>query len=227
MSDGLESILQYRMNEMEAKAYKISLMWEQITKQELPDYRHERVGSKGDPRKTSLFRYCYKLVTETKEQIPDNQYKLYVLAQIQMMKVLSNGNMHALVTPAILVGEKAWVRWQIWKNKFERFCKNRQQSEQEKENKFHVVAAIRGSHNFLLDKLGKVNEVTISQAIDDKRLLRWVNTEKISPYYILLCPHIQKRLNGDQSICNFDLDVYKSSITNEIEEEFKKIREEI
>lgn len=222
MSEGLEPILQYRMNEMEAKAFKISLMWEQITRRELPDYLHERIGRKGDPRKTALFKYCYKLVSETKNQIPDNQYKLYVLAQIQMMKVLSNGNMHALVTPAILVGEKAWVRWQIWKKKFDNHCKNRQQIEQEKENKLHVFAAIRSSHEFLLEKLGKVNDVTITQAVEDQRFMRWVNTEKVSPYYLLLC-ETTKRLYGDCSMFNFDIDIYKSSITKEVEQEFEKI----
>jgi hypothetical protein len=223
MGEGLEPILQYRMTDLEAKAYKITLLWEQITRRELPDYLHQRIGRKGDPRKTALFKYCYKLVTETKDQIADNQYKLYVLAQVQMMKVLSNGDIHALVTPGILVGEKAWVRWQIWKKKFEKVCKDRQDVKQEQENKFHVLAALKSSHEFLLDKLGKIDPITIGEAFSDKRIIRWVNTEKISPYYILLCPDIQKILKDDFSIFNFDLDVYKSSITNDIEEAFKKL----
>lgn len=217
MDDGLEPIIQYKMTELEAKAYKFTLIWEKCIKKEIPDYHFKT--RKGDPRKSSIFKYCYKLAVETKNQIPDEQYKLYILAQIQMMKILSNGDLHALVTPTILVGDKAWIRWKIWLRKYNKICKNKEQKEQEKDNKQRIITAVKDSKNYLTAKLGEITEDTIKKSIESEKLFQWASTQKISPYYILICPIINKLLHGDLSIFKFDLDVYKSSIDKDLEQE--------
>ena len=54
----LEDILNYEMTPEEAKAFKLALLWEELCQQEFPDERRVSL-KKGDPRKSTLFRYCY------------------------------------------------------------------------------------------------------------------------------------------------------------------------
>ena len=107
----LEAILHYQMPPLEAKAYKLALLWQDATAKEYPEYNHIRLRKKGDPRKSLLFKYCYKLARETQGLIPDEQYPLYILAQLHILKHIATDNLHARIGPEILCGEKAWWRW--------------------------------------------------------------------------------------------------------------------
>ena len=47
--------------------------------------------------------------------IPDKEYKLYILAQLHVLRLQNDGKVHALIDPFILVGDKAWKRWKLWR----------------------------------------------------------------------------------------------------------------
>ena len=64
----LDAIVEHNMTPIEAKAVKIGIIWMKLSKEVFPNYNHMRV-KKGDPRKSALFRYCYKLIKETKGHI--------------------------------------------------------------------------------------------------------------------------------------------------------------
>ena len=114
----LELITEYKMDKAEAKAWKVSILYLQLAQKYFPDYKHYTVGKK-DPRKSILFRHCYKLVRERDEQLEDHEYRLYIAAQMQIMKNIDFGTGgQALVNPNCLVGTKAWNRWLLWKKKF-------------------------------------------------------------------------------------------------------------
>jgi hypothetical protein len=119
MAEQLEAIIEYGMTPLEARAYKVMLFWHYIVRKELPGYKIGKPFQKGDPRKSALFRYCFKLVTETNGLIRPSEYKLYVTAQIQMLKAQTDGMVHAMIGPECLVGKKAWIRWAIWKRKYD------------------------------------------------------------------------------------------------------------
>lgn len=56
----LEAILDYEMDELEGKAYKLCLIWLDRSRKVFPEYQH--MGMKrGDPRKSLIFKVCYKL----------------------------------------------------------------------------------------------------------------------------------------------------------------------
>ena len=116
----LELIIKYKMNDLEATAFKLTLLYEELCKKEFPNERHVKISKDKDPRKTTLFKYCYKLARETKGLFKEKDYKLYILAQLQILRLAKEGNIHALIEPQILVGEKAWKRWKIWKRIYDK-----------------------------------------------------------------------------------------------------------
>ena len=113
--NNLEVILKYKMDEMEIKAYKICLIWQKLCAEVFPNERFTKLNLEKDPRKTNLFKYAYKLIKETKGFLSDDkEYYFYVLAQLQTLKHLEENNIHPLIEPQILVGDKAWKRWKRW-----------------------------------------------------------------------------------------------------------------
>jgi len=62
----LELIIKYKMNDMESKAYKIALIWQEECRKEIPNEQYIRLKKNSDPRKSILFKHCYKLAKETK-----------------------------------------------------------------------------------------------------------------------------------------------------------------
>lgn len=211
----LELILKYKMNDIEAKSYKLCLMYEELCLKEFPNERHIKLSKKSDPRKTTIFKYCYKLLKETKGIFEEKDYYLYILAQFQVLKLIKEGNIHALIEPQILVGDKAWKRWKIWKKIYDKKMNSLNTSQDlgivSSESKLKIQ--LKNTHKFL-KKNNCLTEVEIKDKITD--LLRWIKTGQVSPYYVILSPNLSK--------IKVDLDValYKPSITPSIEEFFKK-----
>ncbi len=116
----LDPIFEYQMNELEANAYKVGLMWMEMFAKVFPNHRNlSRYPQKNDPRKSSLFRYVYTLIQKTKSILDPKDYKLYITAQLQMLKSISINNLHPQISPNCLLGDKAWTRWKVWKTKFD------------------------------------------------------------------------------------------------------------
>ena len=202
------------MNDLEAKAYKICLMWQDLCKREFPNERHVKISKNKDPRKTTIFKYCYKLARETKGLLSsDKEYYLYITAQLQIMKLMKEGEIHALIEPQILVGDKAWKRWKIWKSKYDKKLKSIQTAEDLgiKTNKNQIKIELKKTQEFL--NKNKDNS-------DDIDFIRWSSNGQISPYYLALSPIAQRIMK--RSDFKFDYELYKPSITPEIEEFFRK-----
>ena len=224
----LEDILRYEMNSEEAKSYKIALLWMELAKHEFPDYKHTTLRKKGDPRKSILFKYCYKLVQETKGLIPDAEYRLYILAQLQILKYLALTKEHALIDPVILTGEKSWKRWKVWRAKY---------AQKKRETVTLIEAAtvvapntkvandLKSTKKFLAEKFKQVPTFEqIEQALKDHTMVRWVTIDRVSPYYILLSPWVSRCLDGRTfiEVFLFDLNVYESSITPQVRDLFRQ-----
>lgn len=210
----LELIIKYKMSDLEAKAYKICLMWHDLCKKEFPNERHVKISKNKDPRKTTLFKYCYKLIRETKGLLSnDKEYYLYITAQLQIMKLMKEGEIHALIEPQILVGEKAWKRWKLWKKKYDKKLRSIQTAEELgiTTNKSRIKIELRNTKKFITQSNIDVESVD---------LLKLQSNGQISSYYIALSPLARKNINRNN--IKFDYDLYKPSITPEIEEFFKK-----
>lgn len=207
----LELILKYKMNDLEAKAFKICLMWQDLCKKEFPNERYLKISTLKDPRKTTLFKYAYKLIRETKGLLnSDKEYYIYILAQLQIMKLMKEGEIHALIEPQILVGDKAWKRWKIWKKKYDKKIN---------EIKDYRDVGLVTSERQIKIELKRTLEFLSKKdysLIKKEDFERWASTKQISPYYVILSPFAKK------FITEFDNELYRPSITPKIEEFFKK-----
>lgn len=207
----LELILKYKMTDLEAKAFKICLMWQDLCKKEFPNERCLKVSKSKDPRKTTLFKYAYKLIRETKGLLTsDKEYYIYILAQLQMLKLMKEGEIHALIEPQILVGDKAWKRWKIWKIKYDKKL-----NEIKNSTEMGLVTSERQIKIELKRTLEFLSKKDYS-SITKEEFERWASSKKISPYYVILSPFAKK------FITKFDYELYRPSITPKIEEFFRK-----
>lgn len=198
----LEAIINYNMTPLEAKAYKIGLMWERLCKKLLPNEKTTKYPTKKDPRKSYLFKCSYKLATETKGIIDDKDYLLYIISQIEILKSINDGKQHALIDPSCLNSKKAWHRWKLWKYKYDKksqgtnmkipICYDKIKKELLETKKF-------------LEKNLKDNfqPSDIQTSIQNGKLLRWLNLKQISPYFVILSNYIDK--NNLQTTCDFAL----------------------
>ena len=222
----LDAILQYNMNELETKAYKVCLLWQEIMDVELPDYHKNRLP-KGDPRKSLIFKYCYKLVRETQGLIPDNQYRFYVLAQIRSLQLMSDGKVHALIEPGCLVGEKAWRRWKIWKYRFEKEAvqtTNKGDTTEIKAVDSSILAEFQRTKNFFTTNFGEnYGKADVQKSIENKDIIRWAAFSKVSPYYLILSPLIKSKFSDIENSFSIDVDFYKRAITPDVEAVFKEM----
>lgn len=214
----LEPILKYKMDNLEAKAYKIALIWEDECSKEIKNEQFVKIKKNSDPRKSTLFKYCYKLAKETKGIIEDKEIHLYVRAQIQILKSINEGQIHALIEPHCLVGEKAWKRWKFWRfvyiKKLNKICTSEDLGILSREGK--VKAEIASTYEFLNNK-----DCLSFSNFKNGDIKNWVSNGQISYFYIILSPWIKKVFKDNDF--EFDKVYFRSSITPSIELFFKEI----
>lgn len=216
----LEPIMRYKMDSTESKAYKIALIWEDECRRELGGESFVTLKKNADPRKSLLFKYCFKMARELNGIIRDHELPLYIRAQIQVLKSIRDGNVHALVEPQCLVGEKAWRRWKMWKFKYDKLIKTPPSSGDisisMSEGK--ARAEIEASFEFL-SKMGCDEFSTLESKKDE--LNRWMKNGDISCFYVLLSPWVE-RIFGAEAEFEFDRLYYRASTTPSIEKHFRE-----
>jgi hypothetical protein len=200
----LEPIIDYNMSEEESLAYKIGLMWLEVSLNTFPTYKHSyHYPKKGDPRKSNLFKFCYKLQRETKGLIEQQEYYYYIVAQLQILKTL-NLDTHPLITPQCLVGDKAWIRWKLWKNKFDKANK-KELPLKEEYNLIEIKKELLKTKKFLDSKFGTLDEENFP--ILKKDITRYIALGMISGFYAVLSPLVQKHCNLEK----IDLSCYTAN----------------
>lgn len=219
MEWNLDPIFEYNMNPDEILAYKLGLLWMTLSEHIFPDYRHSsNFPKKGDPRKSNLFKYCYKLARETKGLIEPKDYKLYIAAQLQILKSIEIGNTHPLISPVCLVGDKAWIRWKVWKRKYDNIGKSKNLEEVglAKTNFEEVKKELDKTKKFLDNKFGPLTEETFK--LKYKEIERNIALGTISGFYAALSPWVAQYCKlGD-----LDLEYFKN-VDEQSREYFKKL----
>lgn len=217
-----DPIFEYNLDEMETKAYKLSLIWYEKSRKIFPDYKHT-IMKKGDPRKSLAFKYCFKLARETNGILLDEEYHLYIRAQLDVLANLVKHNRQILIDPGCLVGDKAWIRWKLWKKKYDSISSKPQ--EVSKVTHPGISKALYGletTKEFLTKSLGADRTIEkYREAKINNNLSRWINLGKISPYYLAISPFISSIFTElEMKKFNFDLAVYRESITEEVYQRF-------
>jgi hypothetical protein len=221
-----DTILQYSMEEIDIKAYKICVYWEDIVDHECPNYRTSRI-TKGDPRKCHLFKCARKLVLETQGLLPENMYKYYVYSQIATLKAFSDGRVHALIEPPCLYGDTAWLRWKIWKNKFDKIKNKLEHENSNESNKIQqinssVIADLKKTFEFLKTKI-QISPESIKRSLTDNTLQKWVLFNKVSPYFIILSSIVKNSVSDLHNYFGFEPDIYQKSIDDNVKNQFNQI----
>jgi hypothetical protein len=221
----LEAILDYEMDELEGKAYKLCLIWLDRSRKVFPDYQHTGM-KRGDPRKSLIFKVCYKLVRETQGVLEDKDYPLYIRAQLDVLRHINTGKGHPLIDANCLVGEKAWKRWKLWKRKYDSIsAKPTEVSQAAGPGVVKAIDGLERTKEFLTKTLGAAPGIDkYREAYLNNNLFRWANFGKISPYYLVISPHIATVMTPeDFKRLNFDPSLYKSCITDEVMQRFKEM----
>jgi hypothetical protein len=209
----LEPILEYNMTEEEAIAYKIGLLWLNHSRRLFPNYKHNsNYPKKGDPRKSHLFKICWKLQKETKGIVKYEEYNFYIIAQLQLLKNFTS-ELHPLITPQCLVGDNAWIRWKIWKKKFEKVNKSGDGLKQCSSDE--IKSELNKAKRLLDSKFGELTEEKV--IVLKKELERNIKLGIISGFYAVLSPLISKHCDLSK------LTYYKNNINDEIIEYFKNL----
>jgi hypothetical protein len=208
--DRLDACAKWNMPPDHVLAYQICLMWIEYSKQVFPNYRHYKMPVKGDPRKGMLFKYCLKLVNETKGLVTD--YPLYIKAQLQVLKCITDGVEHPLIDPRCLCGPQAWKRWKLWKRKYDQLHQTVRQ-EEVKTPVTKIKMALENTKIFFVQQWhGEPTLEKLREAITNRNLYRWIAGNKVSPYYLKMSAHI-KSLFPDvhvlESEARVDLDLYQ------------------
>lgn len=222
----LDAIVDYEMDELEAKAYKLALIWQDKSRKIFPKYNHTAMR-KGDPRKSLAFKICYKLLRETLGVISEEDYPLYIRAQLDVLhNIVTNSKVPVLIDPGCLVGDKAWKRWKLWKKKFDTI--SQRPAEVSQVTYPGVAKAILGLENtkeFITKVFGANPSIEkYQEAKLNNNFCRWVNLGKISPYYLVISPYVNKIFTQeDLKKFNFDLSIYKPCINNDVMAIFFKL----
>lgn len=222
-----QSILQ-GMNELEARAYKLLYIWAERSRKVFPNYNHTKIKRKGDPRKSHNFRMCYKLVRMTQNMLHEDDYILYVRAQLEILQVISRTQEHPIIDINCLVGEKAWKRWKLWKKKYDN-AKKVIKGEEIVAPEGVVITAIKNTKEFLNKKFGTYPSYEEFQKTTiNENIFRWIKFGQISPYYLILSPYVKRAFPAgiDKSHLNLDLSIYEKNINDQIRNEFEIIFEE-
>lgn len=224
----LELILHYGMNEIEAKAFKIACIYLEKSRKMFPDYRHYRLP-KGDPRKSDLFRQCHKLVREKQGKIADTDYKLYVHAQLDIMRHIKKGDVHPFITPSCLAGEKAWKRWLLWKGRYDKMIEARASSATASTVNVHNPEKIKKdlwkTKQFFIAWFDRLSVEDIQKSLNDRNIFHWHQTGNVCGYYLVISPLVKRWLGKNTNInikqeYNIDLSLYTEASRPEMVEYF-------
>lgn len=214
----LSPILEWEMDDYEARAFKCALIWQRCCDHFFPDEPCSKLRKTGDPRKSYLFKCCYKLVRDTESYLEKDNLKLFIYAQCEMLKGITNGEYHADINPNCLTSGGAWKRWRIWEHKYNEVKKWGNANLKTKTTLGIVKREVNRSVNYLKEVYeGLPTAADLKHASENHTFLRWVHCGKVSPYFIVLCEHV----DSNQS-WGIDVNVYLGDMPDDAAQWFRE-----
>lgn len=214
-------VIEYNLTQEELKAYKIALLWEQLTAKHFPKAKGVQKLAKGNPTKCALFKQCWKLLRETRGLLRQEEYKQYIEANLQGIKVFGGH-----LSPNILCGDKAWIRWKIWKRLFDQKLAESKGTYVPTETADpKIVKMLDKTKRFLFEKCeGEPTLEKFQKFLDDQSLKMWVLSGKLSHYWIVQSPMLAKvvPLKFLEKDLDFDAKLYQEKINDAVRGYFKK-----
>ena len=221
MNDLYNAIFEWGMTEPEANTFKIAVIWDELTSKMFPNEKLPTLPKRGDPRKSTVFRYCWKLLRETKGLLQGDEYRLYIAAQLKIIQAYGGR-----IEPNSICGDKAWSRWRVWKRLYDK-KKMEEAGEVIKPLKAdpHVIQELDKTKRFLFEKCEGQPTIEKLKEIDKTGYLKiWMAAGKISYYYVVLSPFISEVCDKQEidNYCNVSLKVFEDQVTDDLREFFER-----
>lgn len=227
MIEKYNAIFEWNMKNDEIEAYKIAICYEnEILKifgktMNGSDLRKNSLPKRNDPRKSNLFRYCWKLLRETRGLLEPHEYKNYIIGNLKILEIQK-----AYIGPNAICGDKAWIRYKVWKRMFD--AKMAEVSAiapppSVSTTDPKIIQQIDRTKKFIFERCeGTPSFEKVKKFFDDGILKFWVMTSKISIYYLMMSPWISKTIDLEKfaTECAFSSFLYKSKITTEVKNYF-------
>lgn len=228
----LAAILQWNMTNDEAFVYKIACIYEREflkmfggkkSNFDGQTFKRNTLPKKSDPRKSYLFRHCWKLRRETRGLLESSEFQPYIYANLSIIK-MNKGH----VEPTCICGDKAWARWKLhgrWvREKMEEKASVAPIPSGASDNK--VCMALDKTKKFLFEKCeGDPTEEKIHDFLEKGFFKFWIATGKVATYYCVLSPFVTESVDKLAEACSFDPTLVRQRITdgvmNYFKEEFK------
>ena len=222
-----EAIFQWNMTQDEATVYKIACLYDREFRRIFPrgvehnSFKRNTISLRGDPRKSYLFRHCWKLRRETRGLLEAHQFRQYIVANLTII-MLNDGS----VEPNAICGEKAWTRWKFYERMYKkkeaaRACEAPPPDVSTVSPK--VIKEIDLTKKFLFERCdGEFTEEKLKGFLDNGIMRFWTLTGKISKYYLVLSPLIRKHCDIEEfsDQCSFDPTLFREKISDEVKAYF-------
>lgn len=224
----LEAILNWNMTPAEGEAFQLTIYYEQVfrelfgTEIDGQTYRRNSLPKKGDPRKSVLFRHCWKMRRETRGLLELHEYKNYIHANLFIIKI-NNGQ----VLPNCVCGDKAWIRYKVWKRKYDQKMADVSATTplpSVSTTNPKIIAEIDRTKKFLFERCdGEVTLEKIGNFIKKGLFKLWIASGKVSAYYVALSPFVANSCDISQlfSVCMSSLSVVQEKLTPEVRNYFR------
>lgn len=219
-----DSIFQWNMDALEVEAFKLAVCYEKTFRKifgsetDGQTLRMNSLPKRSDPRKSNLFRHCWKMRRETRGLIEGEEYKNFIHANIIIIK-LNNGR----IQPNCICGDKSWIRYKVWKRRYDvKMAELNSVAPPPSVSTTNpkIIAEIDRTKKFLFERCeGEVSIDKINGFINNGIFKFWVASGKVTPYYVLLSPFIKtsdELLSGLGSSAG----VFRDKLTTEVKDYF-------
>lgn len=224
-----DAIFQWNMTPAEAAAYKLAVLYEEEFHKICKDggidggtYRRNTIPKRGDPRKSNLFRHCWKLRRETRGLLQPEQYRLYIQANLTIIK-MNDGR----IEPNGICGDRAWIRWKVYERWYNNKLADINHATPPPSTTGvapRIIREIDSTKRFLYEKCdGDPTAEKIKGFVDSGIMKLWVMTGKVSKYYIVLSPFVTAcgDLETYCEACGFDRLLIQEKATSDVKEYFR------
>lgn len=215
------------MTPEEKEAYNIMLLYEKeflrIFQGEIDGqtFRRNTIPKRKNPKSGNLFRHCWKLRRETRGLLKDDEYELYIRANLTILKIHK-----AHVSPNAICGDRAWIRWKVWKRRYDQkmadvAAKPPPPSVSNTDPK--IIRDLDRTKKFLFERCdGQPTEEKIKEFLDNGYMKMWIATAKVSQFYVLLSPWLRKHIKITElsQECGFDLKLLEGLATRQVKDYF-------
>lgn len=213
----IDPIIRWKFTADETAVYRIAKMWEEEVDKLFPGNEYAHLPKKSDPRKGTLFKVCWQLYRETRDQLKFSEYPFYIHANLFVIKK-HNG----FIGPNVICGERAMIRYKLWKSWYKDEVRTKPTDEGLDPK---IVAELEKTKKFLFERCGgQPTAKKLEEFANSGELQVWVGAGLVSKNYAALSPILEKLevLPKLEFACMFSAKLVRDLLSQEIKWHFRQ-----